>query len=368
MSSKNLFRKPFDEGTRSKLEIFEDYFKEWLPVFISKPNPIWKQIQVFDLFAGEGTDLNGVFGSPLRIIKTLNDNKAQIKLSGIKITLVLNEFNKEKFDLLKKNISEIADPATYETHIYCSEFKEVFDNYYPSMTGTANFLFLDQNGIKQITESVFKKLTGLVATDILFFISSSYIKRFADVEDFNKYLKITKQHLENKSYYHIHRIVLEYYRSLIDQTKEYFLAPFSIKKSTGIYGLIFGSNHTYGMEKFLSVCWRHDKLTGEANFDIDSENIDLRRPSLFAEMNIPNKRQMFEKTLEEKVISKQLKSNYEVYTFTLNEGFLFKDCNVILKSLRERGKISFTFKLITSKLHKESPSPIKIIYNGRIRD
>jgi len=28
MSAKNLFEKPFDDGTIDKLEIFEDYFKE----------------------------------------------------------------------------------------------------------------------------------------------------------------------------------------------------------------------------------------------------------------------------------------------------------------------------------------------------
>jgi three-Cys-motif partner protein len=122
------------------------------------------------------------------------------------------------------------------------------------MKQSVNFLFLDQNGIKQITESIFSKLIELKQTDFLFFISSSYIHRFAEVEEFNQYLKITRQDLFGKSYYHIHRIVLNYYRSLIKKNKNYFLAPFSIKKPSGVYGLNFGSNHTYGTEKFLSVC------------------------------------------------------------------------------------------------------------------
>ena len=44
MARKDLFRKPFDEGTIDKLEIFEDYFKEWLPVFISRKEIIWNKI------------------------------------------------------------------------------------------------------------------------------------------------------------------------------------------------------------------------------------------------------------------------------------------------------------------------------------
>ena len=80
--------------------------------------------------------------------------------------------------------------------------------------------------------------------------------------------------------------------------KEYFLAPFSIKKPSGIYGLIFGTNHTLGIEKFLRVCWKHDKLTGEANFDIDNEKINVNKPSLFSEFNISTKRQMFDESLK----------------------------------------------------------------------
>lgn len=64
MPSKNLFEKPFDDGTLDKLEIFKDYFKEWLPVFISKKDPFWKEIQIFDFFAGQGKDSVGIMVVP----------------------------------------------------------------------------------------------------------------------------------------------------------------------------------------------------------------------------------------------------------------------------------------------------------------
>ena len=70
---RDLFRKPFDDGTVDKLQIFEDYFKEWLPVFIVRKEILWNEIQIFDLFAGEGMDVNGVLGSPIRILKVLNE-------------------------------------------------------------------------------------------------------------------------------------------------------------------------------------------------------------------------------------------------------------------------------------------------------
>lgn len=349
---RNLFREPFDDGTLIKLKVFEDYFKEWLPVFIAKPDPIWKEVKIFDLFAGEGKDSIGIDGSPVRVLKELNQNRQTIIDSGLKISVVINEFDKKKYALLKATLEEIWDKGAYGLEVLNKDFASVFESNYNAMKKSANFLFLDQNGIKEITQSVFKKLIDLKQTDFLFFISSSYVKRFAEMEEFKKYLSITKQDIEGKSYYHIHRIVLDYYRSLI--TGRYFLSPFSIKKPSGIYGLIFGTNHTYGMEKFLKVCWKHDKLTGEANFDIDNEKIDLLKPTLFEQYNVPSKRQLFEKRLTERILAKSLGTDYDVYVWTLDEGFLPKDANDVLRTLKNQGKIDFSFKMVSSKIHKIS--------------
>ncbi|HVM89508.1 MAG TPA: three-Cys-motif partner protein TcmP [Puia sp.] len=361
MSYNDLFQKPFDDGTLDKLKIFEDYFKEWLPVFVVREELIWDEIQIFDLFGGEGKDVNGVYGSPMRILATLNQNRDLILKSKVKIRVVFNELEKDKYDLLVANIESIKDDSLYEIECYNTEFTVIFEKYYESMKRTANFLFLDQNGIKQITEIIFSKLILLKKTDFLFFISSSYIKRFAELKEFKKYLKITKQDLEGKSYYHIHRIVLNYYRTLMPENKKYFLAPFSIKKPSGIYGLIFGTNHTLGIEKFLSVCWKHDKLTGEANFDIDNEKINIAQPSFFPEYNIPTKRQIFESTLKERILSAKLKTDVEVYLFTLNEGFLLKDANLVMKELHKEGSLVLNFKLTNSDVHKiKNESNLKI--------
>ena len=50
MPTRNLHDHPFDEETILKLEIFEDYLKEWLPTFVMShaDDDIW----IFDFFAG----------------------------------------------------------------------------------------------------------------------------------------------------------------------------------------------------------------------------------------------------------------------------------------------------------------------------
>lgn len=365
MASKSIFNEPFDDGTLFKLKIFNDYFKEWLPVFVSANKPIWKHIQIYDLFAGMGKDIKGTLGSPLLILSELDRWKTLISENKLKVDVILNEFEEKYYQELIKNIQPFKQVKEFSIEEYNDDFKTIFDFHYDSMKTSANFLFLDQNGIKQITESVFNKIINLKQTDFLFFISSSFIKRFSEVESFQRYLKITRQDLENKSYYHIHRIVLDYYRSLIHEKTKYYLAPFSIKKPAGIYGLIFGSNHIYGLEKFLKVCWKHDQLTGEANFDIDNEKIDLSKPSLFSEYNVPKKIQVFEDELKKQILDEKLKTDLDVYNFSLEQGFLPRHANKILNHLKSQEKIDFDFKIISEKVHKIThPTTIKVNNHG----
>ena len=71
MSADDFHNKPFDEGTLTKLLIFELYAREWFPVFLSRSRR--GAIHVFDFFAGPGTDRENVLGSPLRLLRQLRD-------------------------------------------------------------------------------------------------------------------------------------------------------------------------------------------------------------------------------------------------------------------------------------------------------
>jgi len=66
MPTGDFHNRPFDEGTLTKLQVFELYAREWLPVFLSPEHPLHKELHLFDFFAGPGADSAGVPGSPLR--------------------------------------------------------------------------------------------------------------------------------------------------------------------------------------------------------------------------------------------------------------------------------------------------------------
>lgn len=354
MNPKKHFSKPFDDGTMAKLEIFKNYFKEWLPVFISsKQNNYWEHIVIYDFFAGEGKDTEGNYGSPLIILETLNEYNDLVNSTGAKIKVILNEMDYTSLVKLQNNINEFEyNRDKVEVVLYNKPFNSLFTELFPKMSKkpkTPRLMILDQFGIKEITEDIFKKLIGLERTDFIFFISSSFVRRFNDLPEFSNYIKIKKKDFDESKPFHCHRVVFEYYKSMINN--EYRLAPFSIKKGINIYGLIFGSNHTYGLEKFLKVGWNINPHTGDANFNIDGEMIIEGIPSLFDEDNVIKKIELLNKKLEKSIFEKHEKSLYNLYVKTLEFGCLAKHCNNYLRKLEKERKIIITGKLKSDKIH-----------------
>jgi three-Cys-motif partner protein len=73
MAASDFHTRAFDEGTLTKLRIFELYAREWLPVFLAPAKPPRNEIHLFDFFAGPGTDSAGEMGSPLRLLSQLKE-------------------------------------------------------------------------------------------------------------------------------------------------------------------------------------------------------------------------------------------------------------------------------------------------------
>jgi three-Cys-motif partner protein len=354
MPGKNLHKEPFDDGTLLKLEIFHKYLKEWLPVFLNwKYGPI--QINIVDFFAGQGKDINGTPGSPLLIIQTVLKHIPEIISKKLQLRIILNELDKDKYNLLKVETDPFLNKP-FELIVENKPFYESFNAHAEKFANAANFIFLDQNGIKEITEGIFQKLIAFQRTDILFFISSSYLYRFKSLNEFKKYLNTHKINFDESNYHSCHRAVLNFYKEQVKGHKEYYLGPFSLKKGSNIYGLIFGSNHTYGIEKFLKICWNLDPQRGEANYDIDSDKINPATPSLFAQFDVPKKVQVFETEIQQYLLRKPVHSLGDIYRMALDKGFQPKHVNKILKDLKSKGRINFNCTLMNVKIHLVSPT------------
>ena len=210
------------------------------------------------------------------------------------------------------------------------DFKEAFEKQFETMQGHANLIFLDQNGIKQIDRSVFERITALPRTDLLFFVSSSLANRFKTHPEVRRYLPLNDADLQMMNGDNVHRILSAAYKRWLKPNQKYYLGSFSIKKKANVYGLVFGSGHPLGMDKFLRVAWGHG---GDANFDIDGDRIDPSTPSLFPEYDKPKKLTEFEALFRKKILEGTIATNIDAYLFTLEIGVLGSHARDVLNQM-----------------------------------
>lgn len=363
--SSQFFDEPFDDETILKLDIYKDYFNEWLPVFLVTSKPRTRKINIFDFFSGAGSDSKGIKGSPLIALEAILTERYlnAIEDKKLEVNFFFNDFEQKYIERLRDSIVSLKfDNELININITCLEFTECYERVKNEMKNAANFVFLDQFGVECVTREIFKELVSRPKTDILFFISSSHFNRFYWHDTFKSVLNISKEELAGNDFFQIHNLVLEKYRDFIPQNKQYFLAPFSIKKSSTINGLIFGSNHLLGIEKFLKVGWSKDKVRGQANFDIDKERLEIGHNSLFPEYYIPKKKEVFEKDLKEFVLKRKCVTEKEVFVFILQNGFLGSHAKPLLKKLKEEKEIFFEGQLaLTYATLKKRRNNFKVI-------
>lgn len=349
MAIKNLHDHPFDEGTITKLEIFEAYTKEWLPVFVMSP---YKHICLFDLFAGPGRDQNGVAGSPIRILQQINGMLESIFSRGKRVYVWLNEYDQNKFETLQNNCNQFIkdnealknaiEKETVKLKYTRCDFAELFPEIITIIKRFPSLVFLDQNGIKFLSDQYFKELVTTSTVDFLYYVSSSYFFRFGERPEFSMNVQIDMQRAKENPYKFIHRSLLEQFREKLPADSNMKLYPFSIKKGANVYGIIFGASHPLAVDKFLNVAWKKNTINGEANFDIDEDM--TKSQLLIFEDKKPTKIEAFAALLREKVLNQELRTNEDVYLFTLDQGHIPAHASEVLKQMKKEGLIDFAEK------------------------
>jgi len=275
MGANDFTAQTFDEATLTKLDIFERYLEEWLPVFLQ--SGYHRQVTICDFFAGSGKDAAGNPGSALRILLALDKFRDKIAQTRTLVRVVLNDLSKhsELEDMAAAKVKELELPENFiQIECHGKPFRVLFDTIYNSLSRQPNLIFIDQCGIIEVDEAIFQKLVALKKTDFLFFMSSSFLRRFAEHENFEPFLKgLDRNELKDAKPEHVHRIVVKHISTWKPKGNEIKIYPFSLKKDkdrgSNIYGLVFGSKHPLGVEKFLKIAWDKNKINGEANYPIE---------------------------------------------------------------------------------------------------
>ena len=341
--AEDFHERAFESSTLTKLELFGKYLRKWLPVFV-RENAIWPVINIFDLFSGPGKDIEDEPGSPYIIVKELQSYIPVILDCNLKVRVYFNDNDKKKISNLKQYISSLPfDTDAIEIKYSEEEFENAFLKYYDVMQSknSASLLFLDQTGIKAVTNKIFLRIVALKQTDLLFFIASSYIMtRFPDHPSMKKYVDVDE--IKSKLFEHrdSHRGIWQTYKKMIPLNDEYHLAPFSLKRGANIHGLVFGSGNILGYEKFLQVSWEVDPLNGEANFNIDKDLIaEGGQTSYLDDIGKSKRLREFEENLKRNILDGSLKTNHEMALFALKNRFLPSHIKPVFQGLQRERKV-----------------------------
>ena len=352
--------KPYDEGTLNKLEIFSSYVESWLPTFIMQKNIT--EINIVDFFAGLGYDSEGKPGTPILILEKINVFFGNLMKNNTIINLFLNEYNSYKYNALVENCQSYLNNNSrlkkfVNVHYSNEDFNSIYQKIIEITSYHPNLFLIDQSGIKFTNQNNFNTLLKLKRTDFLFFISSSFFKRFSNEDEFSKHLKINEEELSSNPYNFIHRVVLDKYKSLIPKESELMIFPFSIKKAANIYGIIFGSKHILGVEKFLKIAWDKNRVNGEADYDIDE---DENKTQLLLNFDNPEqskqltKIEAFKNKVEELLKQKKCVTNKELYYFTCDHGHIAQHTIGKLRELKRNKNINYKghTKISWDAIHK----------------
>ena len=141
MLKDDFHKTAFDEGTVLKLDILSKYLEKWLPVFLQ--SAYTKRINIFDFHCGPGRDVNGMDGSPLRIVNAITSAKPPRSGSRIDANLFFNDFEKDKIEKLKSVLQDDGRIPLTRCSFSSFDFEECFKRSVLQMqgAGVANFLF-----------------------------------------------------------------------------------------------------------------------------------------------------------------------------------------------------------------------------------
>ena len=341
MAHKDLHDKPFGESTIAKLEIFEDYAQAWIPTFVMQGKP---NICIFDFFAGTGYDKNRIPGSPIRLLKKIQEQKEHLFQKNVTVFLYLNEFESKKFEQLEKACEDFMDAdESLANKVKVKLLNEDFEKLFPKIFGEIkkypSLVYLDQNGIKYLSDKYLLELEKTEQTDFIYFVSSSYLWRFGDREEFKNYVDFDLNEAKKQPYKHINRFLIEQLRNKLPQNTKLKLYPFSLKKGANIHGVIFGAKHPRAVDKFLTLCWKRNDTNGEANFDID-EDVGKAQLNMFESRKL-TKIESFEKGVREQVLNGSLTDNFDLLAYTYAAGHIGKHASKCLLEMKKNKKVDF---------------------------
>lgn len=352
------------EHSEVKIKLLRKYLEKYLNIIVN--DGYTKSIYLFDLFCGEGIYENGGEGSPLvmlSVVKNLYYSKKAQNKKLCNIELFFNDHDGQKIDKLKKIIdggklfvNEIG-AIRYGKLTYVEILPKVL-KFIKNLKSRKSFIFIDPYGYRDIRASQIKELLESKNSEVLLFLPTQFMYRFDEKGTPQALMEIIEELVDYKhwlpstSVFNYINQLTNAFRNYLG--KDYFVDSFTIQKDPNtVFCLFFFSVHIRGFEKMLETKWELDEEEGRGfSFERTGNLFDTEKILGFEE-NLSN-------------FLKEIRSNSEIYCFTLSNGFLPKHVNEILKKMESENKIHSEIPkrknayYISYENYRDNPQKIKI--------
>jgi three-Cys-motif partner protein len=334
------------EHSKAKVALYGLYLEKYLNI-LSRTSSV-ERIFIFDLFCGEGIYHNGEKGSPIIALDKIKEHYLFNNLTCPNMTIWFNDLGESE---IEDGISKISRVQRLEQsfglpkNVKVEYFQENYATLCPKAVTVFNaakrakgLFFIDPYAYKIIKPDDIRSMLQSGNTEVLLWLPTNFMYRFAETalhSDFagGEPLKefITALFGQNqpqfKSRYDFIDQVKKQFQVYLGNMK-IFVSTFTLESETkNVYGLFFFTSHIKGYETMLRAKWELDENRGKGH--------TINKTIPFSEIYLDN----YPQKLLGYMSQSECRTNYEIYIFGLENEFLPKHTNEILKGWKKDGKI-----------------------------
>lgn len=334
------------EHSEAKVNLYGTYLAKYLNILAR--NPYVEKVFLFDLLCGEGVYSNGEKGSPIIALETIKNHHYANHQTCPNMAVWLNDIGLSEIEpnTLKINRVERLGQVIYRPKNVDVEFKnEDYETIYAKAVELVNstrkakgLFFIDPYGYKEIKPDDIRNMLVGNNTEVLLWLPASFMYRFANTVTHSDFpgSEPLREFIFTlfgnnppvfKSIYDFIEQITESFRIFLKDL-DIFVDTFTLERGGGnIYCLFFFTSHIKGYEIMLETKWAMDENRGKG--------FTINKTLSFSEVQLSG----YPQKLREFISSGNSRTNLELYKFGLENGFLPKHTNEILKGWKRDGSL-----------------------------
>lgn len=335
--------------SEAKIQLYKIYLATYLNI-LSRVSSV-RFIYLFDLLCGEGKYANDGEGSPLAALEVIKNHYFANEKTCPSMKVWFNDNGESriepgvtKIERVRRLSEEVFLPHNVELTFFENDYRQILDlalTTFNRSNYSKGLFFIDPYGYKDIRPLDIRQILANGSAEVLLFLpitdmyrfwNTAVRKSFAGSEPLESFMRELYDGVEIPLFDSAHKLIV----GLKDRFKEYlsgedvYVASFRIERDAArIYSLFFFTCNLKGLEKMLEAIWKMDSTQGQGY----SAN---QQPMLLTGAELRG----YQAKLHNFLVSDSTRTNFDVYEFSLEQGFLPKHTAIYLRRWQKQEKLN----------------------------